>query len=72
MTFLLVQDSDRDVSAKSDEIEVIVRTKRVVEENPDSEKAEKPINNIQAALEAGATGFTHVLNAATRESRGPG
>jgi TolA-binding protein len=50
--FLLVQDSDRDVSAKSDEIEVIVRTKRVVEENPDSEKAEKPITNIQSALEA--------------------
>lgn len=50
--FLLVQDSDRDTSAKSDEIEVIVRTKRVVEENPDSEKAEKPITNIQSALEA--------------------
>ena len=50
--FLLVADSDRDTSAKSDEIEVIVRTKRVVEENPDSEKAEKPITNIQAALEA--------------------
>lgn len=50
--FLLVQDSDRDVSGKSDEIEVIVRTKRVVEENPDSEKAEKPITNIQSALEA--------------------
>ncbi|MFM8468832.1 MAG: tetratricopeptide repeat protein [Limisphaerales bacterium] len=51
-TFLLVSDSDRDTSAKSDEIEVIVRTKRVVEENPDSEKAEKPVSNIQAALEA--------------------
>lgn len=50
--FLLVQDSDRDISGKSDEIEVIVRTKRVVEENPDSEKAEKPITNIQSALEA--------------------
>lgn len=50
--FLLVQDSDRDTSAKSDEIEVIVRTKRVVEENPDSEKVEKPASNIAAALEA--------------------
>ena len=50
--FLLVQDSDRDISAKSDEIEVIVRTKRVVEENPESEKAEKPAANIAAALEA--------------------
>lgn len=50
--FLLVQDSDRDISAKSDEIEVIVRTKRPVEENPDSEKAEKPASNIAAALEA--------------------
>ena len=50
--FLLVQDSDRDISGKSDEIEVIVRTKRVVEENPDSEKAEKPASNIAAALEA--------------------
>ena len=51
-TFLFVQDSDRDISAKSDEIEVIVRTKRPVEENPDSEKAEKPAANIAAALEA--------------------
>jgi TolA-binding protein len=51
-TFLLVQDSDRDISAKSDEIEVIVRTKRVIEENPESEKAEKPANTIAAALEA--------------------
>ena len=50
--FLLVQDSDRDISGKSDQIEVIVRTKRVVEENPDSEKAEKPASNIAAALEA--------------------
>ena len=50
--FLLVQDSDRDISGKSDEIEVIVRTKRVFEENPDSEKAEKPASNIAAALEA--------------------
>jgi len=50
--FLLVQDSDRDVSSKSDEIEVLVRTKRVVEENPENEKAEKPAANIAAALEA--------------------
>lgn len=50
--FLYVQDSDRDISAKSDEIEVIVRTKRPIEENPDSEKAEKPAANIAAALEA--------------------
>ena len=39
--FLLVQDSDRDTTAKADQIEVIVRTKRPVEENPDGEKAEK-------------------------------
>ena len=51
-TFLYVQDSDRDISAKADEIEVIVRTKRPVEENPDSEKAEKPAANIAAVLEA--------------------
>lgn len=50
--FLLVQDSDRDISGKSDEIEVIVRTKRVIEENPDSEKTEKPANTVAAALEA--------------------
>ncbi len=50
--FLSVQDSDRDISPKADEIEVIVRTKRPVEENPDSEKAEKPVSNIAAALEA--------------------
>ena len=40
--FLLVQDSDRDVSAKADQIDVIVRTKRPVEETPDGEKVEKP------------------------------
>ena len=39
--FLLVQDSDRDTSAKSDQLEVIVRTKRPVEET-EAEKAEKP------------------------------
>jgi len=36
--FLFVQDSDRDRSAKSDEIEVIVRTKRPVEETVEGEK----------------------------------
>ncbi|KAF0172055.1 MAG: hypothetical protein FD161_4146 [Limisphaerales bacterium] len=50
--FLLVQDSDRDTSARSDEIEVVVRTKRVIEENPGGEKAEKPASSIAAALEA--------------------
>jgi len=41
-SFLLVQDSDRDSSAKSDQIEVIVRTKRAVEEVAEVEKTEKP------------------------------
>lgn len=39
--FLLVQDSDRDISAKADQIDVVVRTKRAIEENPDAEKAKK-------------------------------
>jgi TolA-binding protein len=51
-SFLLVQDSDRDVSGKSDEVEVTVRTKRLVEENPDSEKAAVPAANAAAAIEA--------------------
>ncbi len=36
--FLYVQDSDRDVSAKSDQIQATVRTKRVVEEPTEGEK----------------------------------
>jgi TolA-binding protein len=36
--FLYVQDADRDISAKADQIEVVVRTKRLVEEPAESEK----------------------------------
>ena len=51
--FVLVQDSDRDISAKADQLEVIVRTKRPVETAPEEEKSEKPaVDNITAAIEA--------------------
>jgi len=49
--FVLVQDSDRDTSAKADRIEVIVRTKRPVEENPDNDKAKKPDADTASDLE---------------------
>ena len=49
--FLLVQDSDRDVSAKSDQIEVIVRTKRPVEESPDAEKPAAAAAGVTDAAE---------------------
>ncbi len=50
--FLLVQDSDRDVSAKSDSLEVIVRTKRPIELSTDGEETTpRPVTDILAALE---------------------
>ena len=49
--FLLVQDSDRDSSAKADTIEVTVRTKRPVEETDASPQAAK-VTDVASAVEA--------------------
>lgn len=49
--FLLVQDADRDISAKADQIEVIVRTKHAIEEVP-GETPEKTVNPADALEKA--------------------